>query len=130
MASEDVVWEKQLTRKPRRSKRLRALRSQYGDADARATDTEDEQPLSHKPHVDVEPVLSLAPSPPNEVIRALEEDLLDHPRARYGVQEGCFGPRRFTRDISFSARQGGTQFDATQFSDQPGSGWERWDGGV
>ena len=31
--------------------------------------TEDEQPLSHKLHVDVEPVVSPAPSPPIEVIR-------------------------------------------------------------
>ena len=112
--------------KPRRSKRLRALRSQHGDADARTTDTKDEQPLSHKPHVDVEPVLSPAPSPPIEVICALEEDLLDHPRASKAHRRVVLVPE------DSSARQGGTQFDATQFSDQPrsGPGWERWDGGV
>ena len=121
MASEDVVWEKQLTQvpdsKPRLSKRLRALRSRHG---CPATDTEDEQPLLHRPPVDVEPVLSPAPSPPNEVIRALEEDLLDHPRAgkacrRVLVPEDSQGTPRSVQDreapssmpLSFPTSPGG-----------------------
>ena len=46
------------------------------------------------------------------------------PTRRGGAQEGCVGPWRFTKDTSFrftkntsfSAKQGATQFDATQFS--------------